>query len=130
MKVGRLRSGLIVVRSAYATLRITVATLYDVYRGSYRRELVDGRLHWWAQRLLDLVALRCTVVNPAAITLAPGRPTVIMCNHASLYDIPLIFVALPGSIRMLTKTELFRVPIWGRGTACSGRRPPPSAGHR
>src|SRR4029079_5554001 len=30
---------------------------------------------------------------------------------------PLIFAALPGSIRMLTKKELFRVPIWGRGLA-------------
>jgi 1-acyl-sn-glycerol-3-phosphate acyltransferase len=38
-----------------------------------------------------------------------------MSNHQSLYDIPLIFVALPGSIRMLTKRELFSVPIWGRG---------------
>jgi 1-acyl-sn-glycerol-3-phosphate acyltransferase len=40
-----------------------------------------------------------------------------MSNHSSLYDIPLIFAALPGSIRMLTKSELFRVPIWGRGLA-------------
>jgi 1-acyl-sn-glycerol-3-phosphate acyltransferase len=40
-----------------------------------------------------------------------------MSNHSSLYDIPLIFVALPGSIRMLTKKELFGVPVWGRGLA-------------
>jgi 1-acyl-sn-glycerol-3-phosphate acyltransferase len=40
-----------------------------------------------------------------------------MSNHESLYDIPLLFVALPGSMRMLTKKELFRVPIWGRGLA-------------
>ena len=38
-----------------------------------------------------------------------------MSNHSSLYDIPLMFVTLPGSIRMLTKKELFRIPVWGKG---------------
>ncbi len=38
-----------------------------------------------------------------------------MSNHSSLYDIPITFVAVPGTIRMLTKKELFRVPVWGRG---------------
>jgi 1-acyl-sn-glycerol-3-phosphate acyltransferase len=38
-----------------------------------------------------------------------------MTNHRSYYDIPLSFVSLPGSIRMLTKKELFKIPIWGKG---------------
>jgi 1-acyl-sn-glycerol-3-phosphate acyltransferase len=38
-----------------------------------------------------------------------------MVNHRSHYDIPLSFVSLPGSIRMLTKKELFTIPIWGKG---------------
>jgi 1-acyl-sn-glycerol-3-phosphate acyltransferase len=45
----------------------------------------------------------------------PGRPHIIMANHRSYYDIPLSFISLPGSIRMLTKKELFKVPIWGKG---------------
>jgi len=36
-----------------------------------------------------------------------------MSNHSSLYDIPLIIQALPGDIRMMTKKELVRVPLWG-----------------
>jgi 1-acyl-sn-glycerol-3-phosphate acyltransferase len=36
-----------------------------------------------------------------------------MSNHSSLYDIPLIFMALPGNIRMVTKKELFDIPVWG-----------------
>jgi len=39
----------------------------------------------------------------------------IMLNYRGLYDIPLIMLSLPGSIRMLTKKELFKVPIWDRG---------------
>jgi 1-acyl-sn-glycerol-3-phosphate acyltransferase len=57
------------------------------------------------------------VVGDSSLALPKGRPLVIMSNHSSLYDIPLIFVALPGSIRMLTKKELFSVPVWGRGLA-------------
>jgi 1-acyl-sn-glycerol-3-phosphate acyltransferase len=59
--------------------------------------------------------LRCRVLNADGAAIPAGRPVILMSNHSSLYDIPLIFTALPGSIRMLTKKELFRVPIWGRG---------------
>ena len=106
---------MILLRSASATLRISLITMFEVYRGVYRRADGDARLRWWSRRLLDLVGLRCIVVNPHDVRFEPGRPTILMSNHQSLYDIPLLFVALPGSIRMLTKKELFRVPIWGRG---------------
>lgn len=115
MHVSRFRALLILVRSVYATLRITVATLLDVYRGRYLREVGDRRLRWWSSRLLELVRARCVVVGDPNAALPRGRPLIVMSNHASLYDIPLLFVALPGSMRMLTKKELFRVPVWGRG---------------
>src|SRR6185436_1059225 len=70
---------------------------------------------WWSERLLGYIRLRCRVVNPNGTEIPRGRPVILMSNHSSLYDIPLVFQALPGSIRMLTKKELFRVPIWGRG---------------
>jgi 1-acyl-sn-glycerol-3-phosphate acyltransferase len=112
---GRLGTAIILLRSVYATLRISVPTIYEVYRGTYRRSYGDARLRWWSRRLLELIELDCKVVGAEHFALAPGKPTILMSNHQSLYDIPLIFVALPGSIRMLTKKELFRVPIWGRG---------------
>lgn len=117
MQGSRVQALIILMRSVLATLRITVATLVDVYRGRYRREIGDRRLRWWASRLLDFVDARCIVVGDASAALPRGRPLIVMSNHSSLYDIPLLFVALPGSIRMLTKKELFRVPIWGRGLA-------------
>lgn len=115
MHAGRLQALFILVRSVYATLRITVATLVDVYRGRYRRETGDRRLRWWSSRLLELVRARCKVVGDPDEAIPRGRPLIVMSNHASLYDIPLLFVAIPGSMRMLAKQELFRVPVWGRG---------------
>jgi 1-acyl-sn-glycerol-3-phosphate acyltransferase len=35
-----------------------------------------------------------------------------MSNHQSLYDIPVLFQALKRRVRMVAKSELFRVPIW------------------
>src|SRR5262249_5121630 len=38
---------------------------------------------------------------------------VLMSNHRSLYDVPLLIESFPRTLRMVTKTELFKVPIWG-----------------
>jgi len=117
MHGSRLQALIILLRSVVATLRITIPTVVDVYRGTYRREVGDRRLRWWSSRLLELVRARCIVIGDPVVALPRGRPLIVMSNHSSLYDIPLLFVALPGSMRMLTKKELFRVPIWGRGLA-------------
>ena len=97
------------------TLRITLVTMYEVYRGIYHREDGDSRLRWWAAKILESVKLSYTAFNPFKVSFQPGKPYIIMCNHSSLFDIPLTFLGLPGSIRMLTKKELFRIPIWGKG---------------
>jgi len=115
LRAGPLRTAVILLRTVLATLLISVVTVFEAYRGTYQRARADARLRWWSQRLLDLASLRCKVVDSYNLRLEPGRSTILMSNHQSLYDIPLIFAALPGSIRMVTKKELFRVPIWGRG---------------
>lgn len=115
VKAGPLKTVLILLRSVYLTLHISVSTIVDVYLGRYRREWGDRRMRWWADGLFDAIGLSCRVIGRERASFPPGRPCMIMSNHGSLYDIPLIFKALPGSIRMLTKKELFRVPIWGRG---------------
>jgi 1-acyl-sn-glycerol-3-phosphate acyltransferase len=102
--------------TGYATLRITLIVLYRVHlRGGYPREYGDKWLRWWAGKLVDAVRIRCEVRDPHGLVLEPGKRYIIMSNHRSHYDIPLVILSLPGSIRMLTKKELFHVPLWGRG---------------
>jgi 1-acyl-sn-glycerol-3-phosphate acyltransferase len=102
--------------TGYATLRITLIVLYRVnLRGGYPREYGDRLLKWWAGKLVDSVRIRHKVHDPHGLELEPGKRYIIMSNHRSHYDIPLVITCLPGSIRMLTKKELFRVPLWGRG---------------
>ena len=104
----------IIIRTLYSTLKISIMGLYLRYRGAYDREFADRILRWWAGFLLESVDCTYEVSNKHAVKITTGKPFIIMSNHLSHYDIPLIFVALPGSIRMLTKKELFKVPIWGR----------------
>jgi 1-acyl-sn-glycerol-3-phosphate acyltransferase len=48
-------------------------------------------------------------------------PLVVMANHQSHFDIPVIYASLPRSFGMLAKKELFRVPVFSaamRGMRC------------
>jgi len=79
------------------------------------RESIDKILFLWSSRLLGLVGVNVKVSGLNNLTKQTKRPVIIMCNHSSLYDIPVSVVALNTSLRMLTKKELFRIPILGSG---------------
>jgi len=109
---------MIMVVSIYATLRITVIVLYWTgVKGGYPREDGDALLTWWSTKLVEAARIKKKVFDPFNVCIEQGKRYIIMANHRSLYDIPLTILSLPGSIRMLTKKELFRVPLWGRGMA-------------
>ena len=100
--------------SALFTLIVSVDSLARSFLGIDSRSSVDRRLRRWSRWLLRQVCATYSVHNRQGFELLPGKPYIIMCNHSSLYDIPLSLIALPGSIRMLVKKELMQVPIWGR----------------
>ena len=109
----------IIAKTIAPTLAISVYALYMRLTNTYDRRHADNILRWWSGLLLKAVDASWEVNNPHNVTITHGKPHIIMSNHRSHYDIPLIFVSLPGSIRMLTKKELFKIPIWGRGMKAS-----------
>jgi 1-acyl-sn-glycerol-3-phosphate acyltransferase len=116
MRANTLQKLRIMIVTIYATLRITFIVLYRVnLTGGYPRWYGDKWLRWWAGKLTGAVRIDYTVIDPYGVRIEPGKRYIIMGNHRSHYDIPLMVLCLPGSIRMLTKKELFKVPIWGRG---------------
>jgi 1-acyl-sn-glycerol-3-phosphate acyltransferase len=49
------------------------------------------------------------------------RPLILMANHQSYFDIPVLYSVLPEPFGMLAKQELFRVPVFSaamRGMRC------------
>jgi 1-acyl-sn-glycerol-3-phosphate acyltransferase len=93
------------------TLAISVPTVVEAVRGRVTVERCDARLRRWAKGLLDHAEVSRTVKN--AEQLPAGETFIVMSNHKSLYDIPLLIESFPRTLRMVTKSELFRVPIWG-----------------
>jgi len=92
-------------------LALSVAGKGSVARG-------DALLSWWAEKIFNAGNAGLTVDGQE--NFAPGQPYVVMSNHRSLLDIPALFLAVPGSMRMVLKEELTRVPIWGRALVASG----------
>jgi 1-acyl-sn-glycerol-3-phosphate acyltransferase len=102
------------VRVLGAMARVTAPSLVDAMRGNLARASVDDRVRWFARRVVDILDVRLTVSGTDRVP--PGRAYVYMSNHQSHLDIPVLYATLPTpTIRMLAKTELFRIPLWGRG---------------
>lgn len=103
---------LLISLSAVAqTLAISAPTVVDAVRGKVTVARCDERLRRWATHLLDEARVSRTVHNVERV--AGDETFIVMSNHRSLYDVPLLIESYPHTLRMVAKTELFRVPIWG-----------------
>ena len=120
MKIGRIQTIWIFLTLAGYTGIACFKSICKYFFGTPNRAWVDKTLHHWCDQLLNQIQVNYTVINPLNVQPKPKQPTIIMCNHSSLYDIPLSFKAFPKhSIRMLAKKELSRIPIMGKGMAAA-----------
>lgn len=108
-----------VYKTMLYTVDISVRFLssWAVGRGTVQRadELINGR--YWP-RILRAGNAELTATGRHHF--APGQPHIVMSNHSSLLDIPALMGAIPGSMRMVMKHELSRVPLWGQALIASG----------
>ncbi|MFH1214142.1 MAG: lysophospholipid acyltransferase family protein [Candidatus Neomarinimicrobiota bacterium] len=65
----------------------------------------------WSQMVLQLLGIKLRVHGLENIT--DHYSKVIIMNHESALDIPIIMAALPLNIRFMAKKELFRIPLFG-----------------
>ncbi|HEY5961725.1 MAG TPA: lysophospholipid acyltransferase family protein [Polyangiaceae bacterium] len=111
----------IAAKTVFSTARYSAATLLESQRGRLTPTRADIIIRGWAQSLLNHAELRVTVSGLENI--AHQGTYVVMSNHQSLYDIPALHVALPLTLRMIAKSELFRVPLWSHAMLASGYVP-------
>ena len=114
MKASLLRSLYIILSSVCLTAYTLLASVVLSITGRLNRNKTNYLIQRWAQWLLNIPCIRREVVYETPLKIIPNRPYIVMCNHASLYDIPIALNALPSlSIRMLAKRELSRIPLFG-----------------
>jgi len=100
------------------TLDISARYLLADMMGKGTVPIADSLLRGYADRIFRAGNASLTAYGRENIE--PGRAYVYMSNHRSLLDIPTIFAAVPGSVRMVFKQELLRVPVWGKALVSSG----------
>lgn len=116
MKINKVRTFWIVFRGLIATADYCGRSIIMGLLKKTNREWVDKTIQKWANSILNLAGVTCKVINPFQVDPEPGKAYILMCNHSSLYDIPISFKSFPNhSIRMLAKKELSRMPFMGKG---------------
>ncbi len=71
----------------------------------------DAFIVWWARGALWLAGVHWSVEGLEHFP-ATG-PCVVVSNHLSALDIPLLMAAVPGTPRFMAKHTIFKVPIFG-----------------
>ncbi len=106
------------LRNAYETLAISFPTMVESVVGRVTKEVCDARLDAWCKKVVEHAKLDVRIVGRENV--APDRTYLVMSNHQSLYDVPVLFYTLGPNIRMIAKTELFKVPIFGPAIRSAG----------
>ncbi len=117
--VSVLKSLTVLGHATFETLSISVPAVYKAQLGQLTTEACDEKLKRWSGHLLDFVGVRLEVRGIEQLQHETG-PFIVVSNHQSLYDIPVLYQALPLSLRMAAKKELFRTPIWGKAMRAAG----------
>lgn len=78
------------------------------------RAFVSAIANQGAKSILKVVKASYQVEFADKGILKNGYSYIYMSNHRSLYDIPLLYAALATTIRPIVKSELFKIPIFGR----------------
>jgi 1-acyl-sn-glycerol-3-phosphate acyltransferase len=104
--------------AAFETAKICVPTILDGWRGRVSPRVCDQRLDSWSRNLLKVAKVQLKASGREHIV--PGESYVVMSNHQSHFDIPVVFQALGIPLRMVAKRELFGIPIMGAAMRYSG----------
>lgn len=66
---------------------------------------------FWGRTLCERCGVTITVEERARVDW--DRPMVVMANHQSHLDIPVLYATLPRPVGIIAKEELFRIPLFG-----------------
>src|SRR5689334_3438500 len=93
------------LHNIYETLAISWPTVVDAARGRVTKVECDARLEHWSGAIVENARMDLHIHGREKMK--PGEVYVVMSNHQSLYDIPVLFHVIGPNLRMVTKVELF-----------------------
>jgi len=99
------------LRNVYETLSICFPTVLDAALGRVTKQVCDDRLESWCAKVVRNLGTSLHVVGHEHIE--NGKAYLVMSNHQSHYDVPVLFHVLGSNLRMVAKLELFSLPVFG-----------------
>ena len=78
----------------------------------------DAWIRFWARTILRFSGTRLHVSGLE--NFKDVQSCILVSNHSSHFDIPILFATLPISFRMVAKMELFHIPVFGRALRSLG----------
>ncbi|HFE65297.1 MAG TPA: 1-acyl-sn-glycerol-3-phosphate acyltransferase, partial [Caldithrix sp.] len=98
------------VISAFLAILVGIFNPYSKMNTKIMR--IWGKILVWAAGVkLEVLGLE---------NIQPGDSYIIVANHQSHMDIPVSMAALPLPIRIISKKELFKIPVFGWGMRAAG----------
>ena len=107
----------LVVSSVVHSVGVLGAALLGVERRPGGGGVYDWGTNDWSRQLLRAAG---TPVRVEGIERIPDGPVVYASNHSSMFDIWALAATLPGSVRMVAKQELAKIPLLGRAMIAAG----------
>jgi 1-acyl-sn-glycerol-3-phosphate acyltransferase len=104
-------------RACAVTVRVCAPTAAEALVRTIPRATCDARLAYWARRTLEVAGAETFVEGLEHVR--RDETYVVISNHQSSYDVMLLLHAFPGTLRMVSKKEMFEVPFVGRAMAAA-----------
>jgi len=114
-----IRTILLYSTAAVATVVLGFAVIIAALLGieDKPRGIYDNVPRWWSQAVLFMVGVKVRVHGMENVN--TGEPHIFASNHVSWFDVPSLASTLPRN-RFVAKSELFKVPIFGRAMRAAG----------
>jgi 1-acyl-sn-glycerol-3-phosphate acyltransferase len=109
---GWLRSLILILLTAGSSVAAILAD--RLLPGGNRAERVMG---WWGRAFVRLGGWTFRVEGMENL---PSCGAVLVANHQSIVDIPMLLSAFPRPVRFLAKRELGEIPLFGKAMAAAG----------
>jgi len=107
----------LLVSSVIHATGVILASVVGVKRRPGGGGVYDWGTNDWSRQVLWAAG---TPVHAEGLDRIPDGPVVYTANHSSIFDIWALAATLPGSVRMVAKQELARIPLVGRAMVTAG----------
>jgi len=100
----------------YTLMRATQVMM--IGRRNRKSPKIERIIQKWSALFLRIPPIEISVEGSEHVD--PAHHYVIVSNHISNFDIPVLFRSVPTPIRFLAKKELYKIPLLGPGMDAAG----------